>query len=153
MENILLKIFFEAFPFFRLFARNHRDRIIRALRRAIAAADTGVEIYINLAVRKTRNRAGRATRQAFRVLAMQTDRRHQNALCLSGFRFDGTFDMDTAPDEPRKPVNFMTRQRTIAAPDTFRHIHHEQIHAVHHARFDLFSGGVQNPRVNRRRRF
>jgi len=40
-------------------------------------------------------------------------------------------------------VNFMTRQRTVAAANTFGHIHDQQIHAVDDAGFDLTACGKQ----------
>ena len=128
-------------------AGDHRDSVIRALRRAVAAADTGDGVDVDLAVRKPRDRTGRAPGQAFGVLTVHTNRRHQDTLDRGFISFEWPLDVDAAPNEPRMAVDLMTRERTIAAADALGHVHHEQIDAVDDAGLDLLGRCRNDARV------
>jgi hypothetical protein len=80
------------------FAADHGYRIVRALRRAIAATDAAFRINIYLSAGKTANGSGGTTGQTFRVLAMHANRRRKQALKTRlGFQLDRTFDVNTSP--------------------------------------------------------
>ena len=121
--------------------RNHRDRVVRTLRRTVAAADTCLWLDIDLAVRKTCDRSGRAAGQALGVLAVHADGRDEDALDGFGKRFYRTLDMDAATHQTRLAMNLVTGERAIAAANALRHVHHEQIYTIDHARLDLFGRG------------
>ena len=55
------------------FTRNHRDGVVRTLRRAIAAADAGLRIDVYLSFGEATDSSCWTTRQTFRVLTMKTD--------------------------------------------------------------------------------
>ena len=59
----------------RSLAWHHGDGIVGTLCGAVTTANTSFRLDINLPSAKTANRAGRTTGQAFRVLAVHTNRR------------------------------------------------------------------------------
>src|SRR5262245_60162050 len=61
-------------------ARAHRDRVVRTLRRAVAAADAGLRINVYQAAGEAADGPRRTTRQALRILAVHADRRVKQTL-------------------------------------------------------------------------
>ena len=91
---------------------------------------------VDRAIGKPGDRPRRAAGQAFRVLTVHADLRHQDALDTRSVWLYRAFDMDAATDKPRMAMHLMAGQRTITAADAFRHVHHKQVETVDNAGFD-----------------
>src|SRR5262249_31076807 len=61
-------------------ARDERDRVVRTLRRAVAAADARRRVDVDVAAGEAADRAGRAAGHALRVHAVHADRRVEQEL-------------------------------------------------------------------------
>jgi hypothetical protein len=69
-------------------------------------------------------------------------------LTLRTIDLDGTFDVNTAPQQAGLPVDLVTGERAIAATDTQIHVHHQQITAIDNSGCDFLLGRGQQTLIN-----
>src|SRR6185436_6015383 len=119
-------------------ARHHRDRVVRTLGRAVEAADAGQRVDIHLALRIAKDGARWTTGQALRIFAVHTDRRHQHVLLRVLAQLNRTLDVNSASQQTRLAVDFVTGERAIAATYAQVHVNDQQIDSIDDARSDLF---------------